>query len=714
MANINPTQTCTISPYSSYNSNIVNQLTRMITQGENCLHSSHAMDVAIDSTSPLTTLIVSTGQAYKDDVIVEFTESLTVDMEEADFYISGNPFNEAGYYLIVLDYTYVKAKPAPVASIQIIKPSQLDQFSDAYLLLKCVSVIHGDVTCEISELFDYLPSDTTVERKFTQAYVGLERTLPTWTLQDEGRLIYVVDEDELYYGTSARWETFSAVRDNMTTTSCAAGQLAYVHSTGVVLPAISSDPSTFADCAVLQVGTEISGNGKVRLFGKVEDVPIQTGITIAVGDKLYLSETVAGSVTNLISTPYDQSVGVCIALPSVTTCDIWFMPGGSGDGGGGGTPTESLYDRYQDLLLGSIYQKLFVDAFINTDYIDLTQTTAEVDVTHFEVDGDLGEMLVSTSLTDPGYDGTCIVSCQISAQMTNEDDILWYASNTGGLSWELTDLDIVHTFSTQEFATVPNLGTLSYGEWVVGSMSGKRALVRCIELTSTGVSDVTGTNEWLIGEILLGETSGNSVTITGATILNDDCIDLRVMAYFNDTAAIQDYGILYDVDLALDETSRNNELNIDTLYADMYEVPSQDNDGLRNYPFSDTTAIPILNIIGRFDTITAAIVKLDNDTGLGVGEFEEDDTTPSVSARYDTWLTCYDSTASLSITYLDDGYVGQKTTIIRNAGEPVTISHSANMRLQGSIDFVMGIYDSISLTFVSSVVRWVENCRSVK
>ncbi len=66
--------TRTISPFSSYNSDVVNKLTRMVTDHTNCIFSTHAIEVISDSTSSLDTVIVGLGQGFIDDVLIETTE----------------------------------------------------------------------------------------------------------------------------------------------------------------------------------------------------------------------------------------------------------------------------------------------------------------------------------------------------------------------------------------------------------------------------------------------------------------------------------------------------------------------------------------------------------------------------------------------------------------------------------------------------------------
>jgi len=714
---IYPNCTRAIDPYSSYNSNVVNILHRMVTRGENILHSgANGLDIISDSTSPSTSLILTPGICYIDDVMNQITDDFNIDMSCGAFYVdtSSGWWNEAGYYYITIYYKYEKQYPPPRAKIQIFKPSQRNLKTNNYLFLKCIKVIFNGSSFEIASLHDEDPENPSVNRCFSKIYVGTEPTLPIFDAErDESRIIYVKNKDELFFGTNSRWESFSAVRDNITTSACDIGQLAYIDIDGTVKPAIATSISTFSDCAVLQVGSEESGSGKVRLSGLVNNVPIESNNTINIGDKLYLSSKEAGKVSNMISAPFSQLVGVCkyIDSTSSTTCDIWFYPTNSN--GSENLSAESLYDRYQDLLLGSVFKRLFVDTFHNTDYIDLALTTASLNVSNFEIVGTNGEVFVSNSLTDPGYDGTCIISCQVSCESTNQSDISWYASNDGGNVWEPIDLDEIHTFSTIQIPIILDSGSLEVGEWVEGSISGKMGVVRVFDENNLFLSDVTETSSnWSIGEALIGKTSGGTVTISDSIISRNQNCDLRVLAYFNGSASIQDYGVIYDVDTKIDETSRNNELNIDTLYADMYEIPSINNDGLRCYPFLDSTAILILNVVERNDTITKAIVRLDNNISevRGVGQFNVDDTTPSISENYSIWKTS-DSTSVLTITNFDDAYEGQKVEIVC-LSENVIIQNNENIHLAGETNYEMKPYDTLFLRYVDKLIGFVEISRS--
>lgn len=707
MSNI-PTQIRTIDPYSSYNSNIVNQLTRMVSRNTNCISgSSDSLNISVDPLIPLFGLTLSTGICFKDDVIIELPSSFNIDMRDVDFYLSSDHFDEAGYYYITLKYTYIKSKPAPQAEIVILKPSQHigGLPSSAYLFLKAVYVDFIGGIFQIVSLHDFDPGLITVRREFVQIYFGVEVTLPTFTPSDEGRAIYVVEKDELFFGTSSAWESFNAIRVNADTLSCTVGQLAYFGSDGVCHPAIATDPTTYADGVVISVGAASYGGGKVRLYGEVANVPIQLGITVNVGDTLYLSDVTAGAVTNLVAGSYPQAVGTCISILG-PTCTMWFAPGSTSSGG---ASTDLTYDMYQDLLLESIYKRLFLDTFINDDYIDSTSTITINPNTH-AIDGVSGDVFYSNSLTDPGYDGTCIVSCQITATKTNSSNMLFYVSNNGLDDWEIiTNFDQIHTFSTIKIPITINTGWLTIDEWVTGSSSGLKGVVKGLTTDYILLADIVGNGNWILGELITGDDSGLNVIVTGPEIARDNCTDLRLFVYWTGDASIQDYGILYDVDTEKDETSIANEKNIETLFADMYETPSLDNDGLRNYPFNDSTAFLNLNIVTRLSTIAKGIVDIDNT--FGIGQLDPLDPTPSVADKKRNYLLTSDST-SLVVTDFVDPYDGQEITLIFSGAGTVEIQNGLLLHLAGGANYTMQENDTLTLIYVSSIVGWVEKCRS--
>lgn len=159
---IYPTQTRAVDPYASYNSNIVNILGRLVSNGEDIILPSDPIDV---SQLSATSVRCSTGKCVKDDVYIEFTATHDVDFTDPDNYleVGGGALDSTGYYYLVLQYVYVKSKPAPVASVLIIKPDQrLTLYGSAHILLKVLNVDSGG---SITELLDYDPENPSNRRK---------------------------------------------------------------------------------------------------------------------------------------------------------------------------------------------------------------------------------------------------------------------------------------------------------------------------------------------------------------------------------------------------------------------------------------------------------------------------------------------------------------------------------------------------------------------
>jgi len=330
MASTIPTQNRVIDPFASYNSNVVNQMCHVVTQNSDGLLTTNSLQVTLDSTSPTTTVIVSPGFAIKDDVLINITSNHIVDFTDGDNYASGAPLPmTGGYYYIVLEYVYIKSRPAPQAHIKILKPT--DSFTSRYLLLKVVEISAVNPH-PITALYDYDPSHLTIKREYIKYYAGSVVDLPTFNqTRDQSRIAYETARDKYYFGYNSGWRELSAggisTDINTDSTGVVVGSLCYVDENRNAIPALATSFETGADVAVLSIGTAISGKGRGSVAGFVEGVPVETGIGINIGDLLYLSATEAGKVTNIKTASIFQVVGRALTAGSQTTpVDIIFSP----------------------------------------------------------------------------------------------------------------------------------------------------------------------------------------------------------------------------------------------------------------------------------------------------------------------------------------------------------------------------------------------------
>jgi hypothetical protein len=328
-----PSQIRAIDPFASYNSNTVNILTRMVTGGSDVLFSPNPIDVTYDTTSPTQAVVVTPGGAFKDDVWVQITANHRVDFNKSFNYNNfGSGFNEEGYYYIVLEYTYQKSKPAPKASIKIIKPSQrVTDFTDAHLFLKAVKVELISSVYTITELLGYDPENPSITRMGTIATTTIYATLPAFEDDDTGKLIYVEDTDSFYFGLKDSWQAVfqEAVRINIDTTGTEVGELVYVDANGAATPAQSNAVDTVSRAVVSSVGLESDGTGKAQLLGKVK-VKLESGINISEGEPLYLSTNETGTVTDEVNRPKPIYQYVGVSLETATgpaLIDALFAPG---------------------------------------------------------------------------------------------------------------------------------------------------------------------------------------------------------------------------------------------------------------------------------------------------------------------------------------------------------------------------------------------------
>lgn len=329
-----PQQTRAIDPFASYSSNVVNELTRMVTGGSDLLFSPSPIDVTYDTTSPTQAVVVTVGGAFKDDVWIQITADHRVDFNKSFNYTNfDGGFNEEGYYYIVLEYTYVKSKPPPQAAIKIIKPSKRSSdFNASHLFLKVVEVENIGGTFTIVDLLGYDPENPNIFRQGTVTKTSIAPTLPVFNEEeDQGTILYTEDSDAFYFGGRDRWQSLFAenVRINVDTTGLEVGELIYINASGTASPARSDLISTVARAAVSTVGLTSDGSGTARIAGRVS-VKIESAITITAGEAVYLSVIEEGTITsaNNKPSPIYQYVGQALETGiGPAKIDIVFAPG---------------------------------------------------------------------------------------------------------------------------------------------------------------------------------------------------------------------------------------------------------------------------------------------------------------------------------------------------------------------------------------------------
>jgi hypothetical protein len=391
-----------VDPFSSYNSNIVNQLTRIKTYAGGAINGVIAikndLQVELDSTASLDKVVVSRGIAYKDDMFLRLSSDHIVNFEDLTQYVeptSGR--TESGYYYVVLEYIYVKSRPAPTFKIKIIKPTQRAGYnwsspsSHPFVFLKAVKHVEvgspgsGDMKIDLSDpLFDIDPEDSEAKRRYIREYAGTESDLPTFNAaRDASRIVYDVDTDKFWFGYKDKWgevgEGGSII--SLDTSGMSEGDLCYINSSGTCTKAISTALNTGADIVVKDVGG--AGVGKGITSGIGLNVPVEGAISVTRGDLLYLSDTEDGKVTTTRPDAYFQVVGRSLTTSSGYV-DIIFSPklvltlGVEGNLSSWSGPTSGLY--YADIDISNLETSYGVHAsFFDTS--DLTQITpAEIQI----------------------------------------------------------------------------------------------------------------------------------------------------------------------------------------------------------------------------------------------------------------------------------------------------------------------------------------------
>ena len=225
---LTPTQERSVDPFASYNSNVVNRLTNMVTRGYRGLPTVYDLAVTLDSTSPNDTVVISSGWCIKDDVLLEIQSESTMkilgSVDAADNYDHDfdhlNPPD--GYYYIVLYYNYQKSRPAPTARLYCLSTTNAQtSYSSTgdYVLLKVVQVSSGAIV----QLLDYDPGTPANEREYLPTIIGAVRAEPSFdTSLHTGRIIYDIAVDTMKYGGSNEWKVIGTGTTNKVTANITA------------------------------------------------------------------------------------------------------------------------------------------------------------------------------------------------------------------------------------------------------------------------------------------------------------------------------------------------------------------------------------------------------------------------------------------------------------------------------------------------------------
>jgi len=335
-SNIPQYQIRAVDPFSSYNSDTVNKLTRAVTHGEDGISITRDCDVILHPTIN-TQVILTPGVVFKDDVWINITSPHTVDFTDPEHYHDfSSGFDEPGWYYVVLQYKYLKQQPAPQASVLILKPSQRSVYSTSsdLLFLKAVHA-SGSGPFYVDDVSDYDPENPENKRKYIRRYSGTEIILPTFNpTTDVSRIVFVPEQDKFYFGHNDEWKELGidtgsgdvGTTIQIDTIGFNVGDLVYVTPSGSLALAKANLPKKTADGVVTLVSTE----GLVQVTGKVSDVKVESGVSINVGDLLYLSNTEEGKITNIKTSPVHQFVGRCSNVIDSTSIEMYFVRGEPG------------------------------------------------------------------------------------------------------------------------------------------------------------------------------------------------------------------------------------------------------------------------------------------------------------------------------------------------------------------------------------------------
>ena len=323
-----PTQERVIDPFASYNSNIVNKLTEAITHDSDGLLTISSMAVTQNLTTPNFILDVSAGYAIQDDVLIKITQTHSVDTRINNNWVTPIDITfSGGTCYLVLHYKYAKQRPAPEAKIKLLQPTERHLvFGDSdYLLLKVITISSSPHIITALDDNDTEIGYTNNQREYIKYYAGGAVNLPSHNpIRDTGRIAYESKRNRFFFGHNTEWKELTAggvsIDVDTDTTGVNVGTICYVNDLGVAELASATSFNTAADMCIVEGGRGI-------ISGFAEGVSVETGISITMGDVLFLSDTEPGTVTNIKPSTLWQIIGRSLSIGNDSNpIDIIFSP----------------------------------------------------------------------------------------------------------------------------------------------------------------------------------------------------------------------------------------------------------------------------------------------------------------------------------------------------------------------------------------------------
>jgi len=167
-------QVRSVDPFSSYFSDNVNRHTRIVSGGVDCIVTG--LRATIDETDRRKCTI-GAGICIKDDMMIQFTSSVVIDLTDELFYVDNNPVSTAGVLYIVLVYKYQKIKPPPVAKILLCRPDQYDPSAHLFLQAITVDFYQNIDSYGFVHVYDYDPNLQSIHRVYP-LFIGQLKGIP--------------------------------------------------------------------------------------------------------------------------------------------------------------------------------------------------------------------------------------------------------------------------------------------------------------------------------------------------------------------------------------------------------------------------------------------------------------------------------------------------------------------------------------------------------
>jgi len=178
----------------------ISKLSRCLLESDVAILNRNHLNVILVNNQ---TIQVSKGICFVNNILVEITQDITIDVSLGEAYLIENtvPLDENGIYYLCLYYSYRKSLTPPSAYIGLLKPSQISgNYNNSTMNFLASLDIQNSI---INNVYDYDFNDPNRTRNYPKFYVSFDSLFKNYVRdEDFSRILFDLENNRLLIGSN--------------------------------------------------------------------------------------------------------------------------------------------------------------------------------------------------------------------------------------------------------------------------------------------------------------------------------------------------------------------------------------------------------------------------------------------------------------------------------------------------------------------------------